>query len=177
MDKDLNAALDAVEISYKELITIANDMVSPITTSLDELVNNISNNSTILTIDRVRNYMLQLQLQAFSLSEIKEKSALKAELAQAIQKESFAISFNKYSGSAAVKDKLALLDNSKEIVTEALYELVADLLKTKVDQAHRLVAVLTSILMSKMQETKFMNIGVSAEVPPTTNKNTLEGVY
>jgi hypothetical protein len=49
-----------------------------------------------------------------------------------------------------------------------LYNLVANLLKTKLDQLHRLVDALKSILMSRMQETKFMNIGSTNEVPSTT---------
>ena len=110
---------------------------------------------------------MTLQLKAFEISEIKEKAALKAELAETLQKEKFAISFNGLEGSAAVKDKLALVETSAEIVTEALYNLVANLLKTKLDQLHRLVDALKSILMSRMQETKFMNIGSTNEVPAT----------
>jgi hypothetical protein len=110
-----------------------------------------------------------LQLKAYGIAEIKEKAALKAELAEIIQKEHFAISFNGTDGSAAVKDKIATIATSSEIVTEALYNLIASLLKTKLDAVHRLVDVLKSILMSRMQEAKFMNVGASNEIAPTTN--------
>ena len=111
---------------------------------------------------------MRIQLKAFEISEIKEKAALKAELAETLQKEKFAVSFNGLEGSAAVKDKLALVETSAEIVTEALYNLIANLLKTKLDQLHRLVDALKSILMSRMQETKFMNMGSTNEIGPTT---------
>ena len=62
-----------------------------------------------------------------------------------------------------IKEKAAL-----KAVTEALYNLIANLLKTKLDQLHRLVDALKSILMSRMQETKFMNIGSTNDVPVTT---------
>jgi hypothetical protein len=117
--------------------------------------------------------MLTLQLKAYGISELKEKAALKAELAEILQKEHFAISFNGADGSAAVKDKLATVATSADTVTEALYNLIASLLKTKLDSIHRLVDVLKSILMSRMQETKFMNLGSSNEISPTTNGHTV----
>jgi hypothetical protein len=123
-----------------------------------------------MSIDQIRDYILRIQLKAFEISEIKEKAALKAELAETLQKEKFAVSFNGLEGSAAVKDKLALVETSAEIVTEALYNLIANLLKTKLDQLHRLVDALKSILMSRMQETKFMNMGSTNEVPATTGR-------
>ena len=58
--------------------------------------------------------------------------------------------------TAAVKDKLALIATSGEVVSEALYNLVASLFKTKLDQVHRLVDALKSILVSRMQENKFI---------------------
>ena len=63
--------------------------------------------------------------------------------------------------SAAVKDKVALLATSEETVSEALYNLVANLFKTKLDSIHRMIDTLKSILMSRMQEQKFMNIGAA----------------
>jgi hypothetical protein len=41
--------------------------------------------------------------------------------------------------------------------------------KTKLDSLHRLVDTLKSVLMSRMQEAKFMNIGANNEISPTTN--------
>ena len=58
---------------------------------------------------------------------------------------------------------------AENIVVSCLYELVASLVKTKLDSLHRLVDVLKSVLMSKMQEAKFMNIGANNEIGPTTN--------
>ena len=113
---------------------------------------------------------MQLQLKAFEISETKEKAALKAELAETLQKEKYAVSFNSLEGSAAVKDKLALVEASSEAVSETLYNLIANLLKTKLDQLHRLVDALKSILMSRMQETKFMSLGSNADIPETVGQ-------
>lgn len=167
MDKKLETSLNNVEATYGELVVIANDMLDPIFIPINEIINKVNTSVNAMSIDQIRDYILMLQLKAFEISEIKEKAALKAELAEVLQKEKFAVSFNGLEGSAAAKEKLALVETSAEIVTEALYSLVANLLKTKLDQIHRLVDALKAILMSRMQETKFMNIGSTAEIPAT----------
>jgi hypothetical protein len=170
MDKKLETALNNVETTYGELVNIANDMLNPMFEPINKVISNVNASVNAMSIDQIRDYILTLQLKAFEISEIKEKAALKAELAETLQKEKFAVSFNGLEGSAAVKDKLALVETSAEIVTEALYNLIANLLKTKLDQLHRLVDALKSILMSRMQETKFMNMGSTNEVPATTGR-------
>lgn len=169
MTTKLNEALQNVETTYGELVQIANDMLDPILSSVNDVIAEVNNHVNNLTIDQLRDFILRIQLKAFEISEIKEKSALKADLASALQKEAFAVNFNGLDGSAAVKEKLALVATSEEIVTEALYNLVANLLKSKLDQLHRMVDSLKSILMSRMSEVKFMQIGCSNEIPATTN--------
>lgn len=169
MDSKLEKALANVETTYGELVNIANDFLRATFDPIDDLVQQINCRINTLSVDQIRDYMLTLQLKAYGISELKEKAALKAELAEILQKEHFAISFNGADGSAAVKDKLATVATSSETVTEALYTLIASLLKTKLDSMHRLIDVLKSILMSRMQETKFMNLGASNDISPTTN--------
>jgi len=165
MNAKLEAALNNVEMTYGELVEISNSMLKPMFDPINTLVSTINSSINSLSIDQIRDYILQLQLKAFEISEIKEKAALKAELAETLQKEKFAVEFNGLDGSAAVKDKLALVATSSETVSEALYNLVANLLKTKLDQLHRLVAALTSILMSRMSEAKFINANTSVGQP------------
>ena len=171
MNIKLQNALQNVEMTYSELVEVANDMTKAITQPVNELVEQINKSINGLSVDQIRDYILRLQLKAFEISETKEKSALKAELADALHKERFAISFNSLEGSAAAKEKLAIVEVSSELIAETLYNLVANLLKTKVDQLHRLVDCLKSILMSRMQEAKFMNIGTSSDAGVTFSPN------
>lgn len=173
MNKKLDDALNKVEITYTELVQIANEMLSSIIDPINDMITDLNSKINSLSIDQLRDYILRIQLKAFEISEIKEKSAMKAELAEAIQKEQFAINFNGLEGSAAAKDKLALVATSSETVVETLYNLIANLLKTKLDQLHRLVDALKSILMSRMQESKFMNIGVDNTIPNTISGRTI----
>jgi hypothetical protein len=170
MNAKLENALTNVETTYSELVEIANSMLKPMFDPINQLVSTINSTVNALSIEHIRDYILQLQLKAFEISETKEKAALKAELAETLQKEKYAVSFNSLEGSAAVKDKLALVEASSEAVSETLYNLIANLLKTKLDQLHRLVDALKSILMSRMQETKFMSLGSNADIPETVGQ-------
>ena len=151
---NLNEALDKVEIAYGDVVSIANDMLAPLFDPINKLVEEINGRINTFTVEEIRNFMMRLQLRAYEISETKEKSSLKAELAQAVRKEKYALTFNEAQGTAGTKDNTALLAASEEIIVESLYSLVASLLKTKLDALHRLVDALKSVLMSKMQEAK-----------------------
>ena len=156
MDIKLEQALNNVEMTYGDLVGIANDMLNPLFQPINEIISSVNATINALSVDQIRDYILRLQLKAFEISEIKEKAALKAELAEILHKEHYAISFNGVDGTATARDKLATLATSSEAVAEALFNLISSLLKTKLDALHRLVDALKSILMSRMQETKFI---------------------
>lgn len=161
MNNKLKDALNNVEMTYDELIEIANDIISPIVSSSNSIISDINSNINTLSIDNIRDYILRLQLKAYELVEIKEKSTFKADLAEAIYKEQFAIKFNGLEGTAAAKDKLATVETSSEVLAENLYSLISSLLKTKVDAIHRMIDSLKSVLMSRMQELKLSNTMMS----------------
>lgn len=156
----LNDALANVESTYGEVVEIANDMLSDIFNPINNLVDEIREAGAGISAEALRDYMVRLQLRSYEISDIKEKSALKAECAEALRKEKYARTFNAAEGTAGVKDNTALLAASEEIIVEALYNLVASLLKTKLDEVHRLIDTLKSILMSKMQEAKLAMNGI-----------------
>jgi len=155
---NLNDALENVEMIYSEIADIAGEMTDELFTPINNLVNSVREDVNNLSVGEIREYLLRLQLRAYQLSEVKDKSGIKAECAEALRKEKFARSFNEASGSAAVKDNIALIESSEQVVVETLYNLVANLIKTKVDQLHRLIDTLKSILVSRMQEAKISSI-------------------
>lgn len=160
MAKDINKALDNVEMVYGTISKMANDMLSEIFDPINAFVSGITDDINNCTVDEIRNYIIRLQLKAYELGEIKEKSAIKAECAEALRKEKFAKSFNEADGTNGVKENLALIETSEEIVVQCLYELVANLLKTKQDSLHRLVDSLKSILVSRMQEARMSTTSI-----------------
>lgn len=161
MNKKLETALDNVDVSYRELVEIADATVKPLVEDADALVEQVRQRINTLSVDQIRDYMLKLQMEAFRLGELKEKSQLKADLAETLMKEKYAITFNSLEGAATVKDKLTQAEISEELIADNLYNLMASMIKTKVDSLHRMVDVLKSILMSRMQEAKLMNQGIA----------------
>lgn len=169
MNEKLSTALANVETTYAAVVEIADNMLKSKFAPINQLIGEINSSINNMSIDLIRDYLLRLQLLAYGISELRDKAAAKAELALALQKEAYAIKFNGADGSAAAKDKIALAETSQEQVSEVIYSLVANLVKTKLDQCHRLVDCLKSTLTSKMQEFKFNNLSSTSEIPQTTD--------
>lgn len=154
MAKDLNMALEAVEMTYAQIKDIADSMLAAPFEEPNRIIESIQFNVESMSIDLLRDYILRLQLAVYSLSELRDRSGIKASCAEAIRKEAYAAAYVGQEGTAGVKDSNTTLAISENIVAQCLYDLVASLVKTKVDQLHRMIDSLKSILMSRMQEAK-----------------------
>ena len=163
MAKDLNKALEAVEMTYTQIKDIADNMLVGPFEEPNRIIESIQYNVESMSIDMLRDYILRLQLVVYSLSELRDRSGVKANCAEAIRKEAYAASYIGQEGTAGVKDSNTTLAISENIVAQCLYDLVASLVKTKVDQIHRMIDSLKSILMSRMQEAKFMQMSTTAD--------------
>lgn len=158
MNQNVSKALDNIDITYDELIDIANDICSDVTGDLTEMIQSAYNNIENLTNDSIRQLLLKLSLRSYSFAEIKEKSLFKATLGETLRKEAYAKSFNSTEGTVAVRENTSIINTSSEIIAEELYTLVANMFKTRVDEIHRVVDSLKSVLMSRMQEAKLSNV-------------------
>ena len=154
MAKNIQDALNNVDMGYSQLIEIGNDMLADLFDPINNVVNSIGEDINSLSIDNLKNYEWSLQHKAYQLSEVKEKSLMKAQIAETLRKEKYATQFNEAQGTAAIKENLALIGSSEETVVEVLYDYISGQLKTKVDQLHRIVDVIKNILMTRMQEAK-----------------------
>ena len=162
MEKNLQTALNTVGETYDELVAIANDIVSRYSKPIDDIIANISNSVMILSNDDIRRILTELSFKSYSLGEAKEQLALKNEIADALVKEKQAIVFNGAEGTVDAKRNKALTESSEEVLVNAIYETVASLLKTKLDEGHRIIAVLTTVLTSRNVEAK-LNVGMKDE--------------
>lgn len=163
MAKDLSMALDTVEMTYNQIREIADQMVSGPFEEPNAIINAIEANIEAMSIELLRDSILKLQLAVYSLSELRDRSGVKAACAEAIRKEAYATSYVTQEGTAGVKDSNTVIAISENIVVQCLYDLVASLVKTKVDMCLRMIDSLKSILMSRMQEAKFMQISTAAD--------------
>jgi len=153
MKGNLQEALKKVDMTYDQLQTIAIGIVKAQTAEADALVKQAESVKD-LTDSQIRNLILLISIKSYNLAEPKELAALKLECATSIKKEEYAKVFAATDGTVATKENTAFTETTDELMSEAIYDVVAALLKTKVDELHRLVDSLKSVLMSRMQEAK-----------------------
>ena len=162
MARNLDNALDNVEMTYQDAILIANDMCADFFKEINEFIEKIKTKINTIGTDDLRLAILHLSLKSFSLADTKEKTLLKQEIAETLRKEKYSQIFNSTDGSIGIRENTAVLQSSEEIVVELIYDYVASAFKTKVDEVHRIVDSLKTILMSKMQELKITNSTMEA---------------
>ena len=154
MKGKLEEALANVDMMYSQVTEIANKMIVMYTKEVDDLIKQAYDKIEKLTNDDIMSLMLKLSMKAYNFSEVKERSSLKAECAEAIKKEAYAVKFNETDGSVALRENTALINTSDEIVANAVYDLVSSLFKTKLSEIHSVVDTLKSVLLTRMQEAK-----------------------
>ena len=160
MSEAINNALNNVDMVYDELIHIANETVESIVGDISNIIHSIQLDLENMNNDLIRDYILKLCLKSYSFSDIKEKAAFKAEIAETIRKEAYAKQFNSIEGTVAVRQNNAEIAISAEYLSEEIYQLISALLKTKADEIHRVVDALKTVLMSRLQEAKISITGV-----------------
>lgn len=152
--RDLSKSLEAANVTYDELIPLANSIIKKCTADADNIIEEAKQNIYVMTNDYIRNIMLNLSFTSYSFSELKEKSALKAVCAEILKDENYSIELNKADGTVAQKQSTALLNNIDNVLVEAVYDMVANSIKTKLDEIHRVVDTLKNVLISRQTEAK-----------------------
>ena len=109
---NLDEALNNANVTYKQLVEIANEIVSKCTDSVDNIIKPAQESIERLNNDDIRTLMLKIAMASYAFSEIKEKSAFKAQCAEALRKESYANEFNSAVGSVAAKENTATVNIS-----------------------------------------------------------------
>lgn len=158
MNQNVSKALDAIDLTYQDLIDIANDTCADVVGDLDVLMDSAYNNIENLTNEAIRDLLLRLSLRSYSFAGIKEKAMFKAALGETLRKEAYAKNFNLSEGTVAVRENTSIVSTAPEILAEEIYTLVANMFKSKLDEVHRAVDTLKSVLMSRMQEAKLTTV-------------------
>lgn len=162
MNKTVAEALTNIDMVYDDLIDIANDIYNQQLGDIDELFAGVYENVENLTNDDLRNLIVKASLKAFTFSAIKEKSTFKSELAETLRKEAHANAYGAAEGTAAAKENQAILNTNSEILSEEIYDLISNLFKVKLDEIHRVVSAMQTVLTSRVSEAKLINATTSA---------------
>lgn len=150
-----------VDTTAKNLSRLAHDIFKKFSKPLDDIVSKLSSVES-LSDEEIRSYMLKISLESYSFSEVKEHAELKMDCATAIMKETQATVYNEASGTAEARRNIAIKESNSEITVNMLYSTVSNLMKTKLDEAHRVVNTLNSILISRAAQAKLNQSSSSA---------------
>lgn len=154
LDADLTKGMDDIQAIYSSLNSQAKQIVKEYTAPIDSIIKQISNNINELTNEDIRRLELQLSLRAYDLGDLKDKTNIAAEIAEIVEDETIADAYNTAAGTNEQRKNIAILASSKEKAVAKLYKLISSQIKTKLDEAHRVVDTLKSILISRASDRK-----------------------
>lgn len=155
----MEKALKNVGLAYDDVIGIANDFAEGYTSEADFLIEQAVNNIENLTNDGIRDLLLRLTLKSYSFGDVKERASFKAVVAKTLRDEARAREMCETEGTVAAKENKATLAVSAEVLVTEIYNLVASLLKTKLDELHRVVDTLKIVLTTRLSEAKLTTGG------------------
>jgi len=154
MNAKLETAKQEVENIYNYLADSVREVTTQYTAELDNIVKELSKGINLFSNAELWDFQVRLSIAAYILGNIKEQSSLKEACAEALYKENLAQSFTGAIGTQEAKKQQSILDSIDKQAVSMLYASVAGLLKTKCDEAHRLVNVLQGIQISRAAEAK-----------------------
>ncbi len=150
----LNEGMDNVQNIYNALNSQAKVIVKEYTKAMDDLIKKINLEANNLSNEELRRIELKLSLLSYDLGELKDKTNIASEVADILQDETIANEYNAATGTIEQRKNTAILNSSKEKAIAKLYKLVASQIKTKLDEAHRIVDCIKSILISRASDRK-----------------------
>ena len=153
---DIEDANKDVAALFKDLSPMVLEIVNKYSSELDKIFNKLTN-ASVLTNSELREYMLALSAESYLFGMSKDASLLKQECAATLAKESQAMAYNGTSGTQTVRSNQALIDTADKQVVSLIYNAVANMMKTKLDECHRMINTLNSILISRNAEAKLAN--------------------
>jgi len=154
MNDKLEKAKQDVNEMYKYLAESVAATTKAITQPLDDIVAELSKGINLFSNVELWDFQVRLGIEAYRLGTIKEQGMLKEVCAEALYKEGLARAYTEGSGTQENKKQQSVLDTIDKQAVSMLYSSVSGLLKTKLDEAHRLVNILQGIQISRAADAK-----------------------
>lgn len=153
LDKLEQARADVKEV-YKQLMEVITPVITDMTGPLDEIVAELSKGINLYSNTELWDFQMRLSVEAYRLGILKEQNSLRASCAEALYKEGVARAFGEAVGAQEAKKQQAVIDTIDKQAVSMLYATVEGMLKTKCDEAHRLVSTIQNIQISRASEAK-----------------------
>lgn len=154
MKNSLQEALKNVDMTYKMLEEIADDIYKPYSTAVDNLIKETDSNIENITNDQLRKVLSRLTALAFSFGDTKSKSMCVSKVSEALKKEAYAREVTLGEGSVSNRESNATLNTANNLLAEIVKDLISDSFKTKLDEIHRAVDTYKTILITRTTESK-----------------------
>lgn len=166
---DIKEANNQLTETYKQLKPIVDSVVDKNAKSIDDIIKKIRKDLTTLTNKELHEYMLQLSIETYYFATIKDASILKQECALALLKGGQANSYNMSDGTQSYRNNQAVIENLDKQTVNILYNAVSNCMKSKLDEAHRVVNVLSNVLISKNAEAKLKGLKDDEDIHSDNN--------
>lgn len=147
-------ALDNAKKTHEEIVKLASSITGEYTKEVDEIINHVKDHVNELNNDQLRALITDLSFKAYSLGEAKEYSALKSEISKTLRDEIQATTFNTSAGTMDVRRNNSILESENEQLVKLLCDSVSGLLKVKLDETHRIVDTLKTVILTRNTEAK-----------------------
>lgn len=157
-NKQIDLAKKEVSATYEAIKPVVKDTVAKNTKEIDSIIAKIKKNLTTLTNKELQDYMLQLSIELYYFAERKDMSMLMQECAIAISKNAQADIFNSVAGTQVIRSNQAIVESMDKQVVAMIQSAIANSMKSKLDEAHRIVNVLSNVLISKNAENKLKGV-------------------
>jgi len=155
---EIKEAKRQVSETYELVKPIVKETVAKNTKDLDNIIDKIKKNLTTLTNKELQDYMLQLSIETYYFAERKDMSVLMQECAINLYKGAQAESYNRTEGTQAFRNNMSIVDSMDKQTVAMIQSAIANCMKSKLDEAHRIVNVLSNVLISKNAEAKLKGV-------------------
>ena len=171
---DISVANKELAEMYKNLKPIVDEIVNKNTKEVDSIIKKIKNGlENELTHKELYSYLMQLSVETYYMAYSKDMAGLRQECAETLMKAKQAEIFNETVGTQVLRTNEAIVSTVDKQVINLIHRAVANCLRTKLDEAHRMVRTLENVLISKNAENKF-KAGSGGPAPEVNNN---ENIY
>lgn len=153
-EQQIATAQNDVNETYDYLAGVVQEVTKDIVAPLDSIVKELSKGINLFSNADLWDFQLRLGVETYILGNLKEQSSLKQACAEALYKEGLARAYSTTAGAVEAKKQQSVLDMLDKQVVSILWTTVSNLLKTKCDEAHRLVNIIQGIQISRAAEAK-----------------------
>ncbi len=148
-----NAYAETDEV-VNSLGEVVGSITRDITAELDNQIAKLKKGVDTFSNGDLREIMACISVETYYVGIAKEQSSLRDACATALYKEGMAKAFAVAPGAVESKKQQAVTSTMDKQAVSILYTTVTNLLKTKIDEAHRIVSVINGILMSRASDAK-----------------------